>query len=329
MMLTSDQAPIFILGRAHSGNTMMATLLGECRELFSMVGEGNFFEYWPALESYDRNQMIERMAGIFVKKLSPIPDPSERQALVDLVHQERQSRLTALQIYLKVTDHLVQSRSKTRWAQKGTSYIFQIETILKVFPRAQFVFMIRNPLDIAASLKRRNQEGKLYQMVVGWNRGLDLMERYQKAYPQHLIAVRYEDLVEDPESQIKPLFRFLQLDYVPEYLQIPHVNDSRRDNPFDPTQEITGINTSRRFTYGETLTPTQIALVQFFVSKAPMTHYYPEIAIPSRLDLLSQNPALISVLGENLGYTVRKGLKLVAAQPQYALRRVAKRMILR
>ena len=328
-MDTSDQTPIFILGRAHSGNTMMATILGECHDLFSMVGEGNFFEYWPALESYERNQMIELLAGIFVKKLSPLPDPAERQALKELVYQERRSQLTALQIYLKVTEHLVESRSKTRWAQKGTSYIFQVDTILKVFPRAKFVFMIRNPLDIAASLKRRKQEGKLYQMVVGWNKGLNLMERYRSAYPQQLLAVRYEDLVDDPEGQIKQLFSFLQLDYRPEYLQIPHVNDSRRKRPFNATEEITGVNTSRRFTYAETLTPAQIALVQFFMSKSLMTHLYPELTIPSRLDLLRQQPALLSVFRENLSYSVTSVLKQFSAQPQYAVRRVAKRMILR
>jgi SAM-dependent methyltransferase len=95
--------------------------------------------------------------------------------------------------------------------------------LFKVFPKAKYVFLIRNPLAVFASF--------LDHMVFGnWNRlgepGIrkDLLEGYGliregiRYHGDDAIVVRYEELVSEPEETVSELLKKLDLSFEPSML---------------------------------------------------------------------------------------------------------------
>jgi hypothetical protein len=103
---------------------------------------------------------------------------------------------------------------------KRGEYVFWTDEILRIFPQARFIHLIRDGRDVAASLihagrswapgwaPRRTEDAAAMwrDAVLG---GLNLARRL----PVH--EVRYEDLVEEGPSALAGVFEFLDLDPAP------------------------------------------------------------------------------------------------------------------
>jgi hypothetical protein len=111
---------------------------------------------------------------------------------------------------------------------KSPVHAARIRTLLKLFPDARFIYTARDPLDIWASharmLKSHASNQGLHNPIPaddGWLRAymLDMFDRLYEAYDRdralipsgHLAELRYEDLVADPKSALRRLYRTLDL----------------------------------------------------------------------------------------------------------------------
>lgn len=112
---------------------------------------------------------------------------------------------------------------KERFLDKTSRYYLALPELFRIFPKAKFVFLLRNPLAVLASF--------LQYMVFGnWRRlgepGIrnDLMDGYRlirqgiRYFGDDAIVVKYEELVEDPETVIAGLCEKLELEFEPEML---------------------------------------------------------------------------------------------------------------
>ncbi len=108
----------------------------------------------------------------------------------------------------------------TYFLDKTPRYHFIVEDLFRLFPDARFVFLWRNPLAVAASIVETWGRGR-------WSVGRWRMDLYDGV--QHLVegysghrdqahAVRYEDLVTEPERHWPPLFEYLGLPFDPAVL---------------------------------------------------------------------------------------------------------------
>ena len=114
-----------------------------------------------------------------------------------------------------------------------------------MFPEAKFVFPVRNPLDVAASIKRRRSMSSAF-VGTRWARTIRLAERRQREWPDNSMILRYEDIVSRPGEVLRRLFSFLDLRWDERYIDIPHVN--RSETPFNLEGDARGINQTRVFT---------------------------------------------------------------------------------
>jgi hypothetical protein len=110
-----------------------------------------------------------------------------------------------------------QAKSKSRWADKTPQYVFCLESLLMLFgPKAQFVFIVRHPLDVSFSI---------------WDRGWELGERdtgnflkdtcryvlrsgrkqleFWDRHAEDCTVIHYDRLVESPEHQLRQLCKYL------------------------------------------------------------------------------------------------------------------------
>jgi hypothetical protein len=87
------------------------------------------------------------------------------------------------------------------------------------FPGSAFVLIVRDPRDIVTSQLARGFERSVPQIAEHWRDYSNRFWRFALLHPRRTTAVRYEDLVDDPEAQYRRIFGILGLDYGDEVRQ--------------------------------------------------------------------------------------------------------------
>jgi len=82
----------------------------------------------------------------------------------------------------------------------------------KCFPLAKFIFLVRNPFEVAASFKRLETTNnfELKKTLKQWNLTFEYFN-LSKNQKTNSILVRYESLISNPEDTIERVFEFLEL----------------------------------------------------------------------------------------------------------------------
>ncbi|GIF22051.1 sulfotransferase [Paractinoplanes tereljensis] len=106
---------------------------------------------------------------------------------------------------------------KPRWGDKRPSYLRSLPALLRMFPDAQIVNIMRDGRDCVASLKEAPwSSANLCDHIDNWARAADASLRAERRYgPGTYHLVRYEDLVTDPEPHLRRLCAFLDEEYHP------------------------------------------------------------------------------------------------------------------
>jgi len=101
---------------------------------------------------------------------------------------------------------------------KTPRYHLVVEDVIHLFPEGKFIFLWRNPLSIIASITNTWANGtwKLWRHKVDLFRGLDNLVHAYSANKDLACALRYEDMLANPESEWKRVFRYLELPFEPE-----------------------------------------------------------------------------------------------------------------
>lgn len=106
---------------------------------------------------------------------------------------------------------------KPRWGDKRPAYLSNLDILLRLFPDAQIVHIIRDGRDCAASLKEAVwHDGGAYKAASAWTRGIDEGRRAaHRLGPDSYYEIYYERLVDEPERELRLLCGFLDEAYDP------------------------------------------------------------------------------------------------------------------
>jgi len=154
---------------------------------------------------------------------------------------------------------------KPRWGDKRPGYYQYIPALLRLFPDAQIVHLIRDGRDCVASLQRMpwfTQD--LNAAVCTWIEAIDSGRRAARRLPAGTyLEVRYEELAADPGPRLAELCAFLGEDYDPAMTE-PH----KISGTTLPERQIWHAETQRAVqaapsgTWQERLRPAEIALCE-------------------------------------------------------------------
>ena len=95
---------------------------------------------------------------------------------------------------------------------KTPYYINHVSLLLKLFPDALFVHIVRDPRDRALS-EKKTWGKSLYTSAHCWVEGIETMSRSLQKLSDRLVEVRYEDLLVQPEIEISRVVSFLGLSF--------------------------------------------------------------------------------------------------------------------
>lgn len=104
--------------------------------------------------------------------------------------------------------------SGTIWADKSPAYIRHIPLILKHFPSGRVLHIVRDVRDHCVSM--RNAWGKDIRRSA-WRWGKDVLNAHRQctSMPERCLEVRFEELLQDPDTQMRRICLFLDLPFFP------------------------------------------------------------------------------------------------------------------
>ncbi len=110
---------------------------------------------------------------------------------------------------------------KPRWGDKRPAYLHNVDILLRLFPDAQFINIVRDGRDCVASLKEMSWHRKdIYATIAAWARAVDDARRAARRLgPEQWHEVRYEDLVADPHGRLAAMCAYLGEEYDPAMAQ--------------------------------------------------------------------------------------------------------------
>jgi len=211
--------PVFVIGCPRSGTTMLQLMLHSHPRL-AVPPETRF-----VLPAYYRRRVFGdlRVAArrrSLAEWIANDRSTKFRELKIDKVDFVRQAMQgpgtlgsvigTALRMYADRFD-------KPRWGDKRPSYIKHTDILLRLFPDAQFIHLIRDGRDCVASLKEMPwYTADSFHAVANWAEAMDAGARLRRALPEDTYyELRYEDLTDDPETELKKLCVFLDEDFSP------------------------------------------------------------------------------------------------------------------
>ncbi len=194
-MTGSTERPIFVVGCQRSGTTMLRLMLDSHRRI-SCGPETRFLADlervvdtdWPRLSQYGYSQ------------------------------EEWLTRIR--EFFGGLQSDYAQSRGKARWADKTPRYALNIPFLLRVFPDAQIVHVIRDGRDVVVSHRKRFGYWSSVKSTMKWPKYIKAARSAGEGLPaEQYHEVRYEDLVSNPEETMRDLLAFLGEEWDPQVLE--------------------------------------------------------------------------------------------------------------
>jgi hypothetical protein len=127
-------------------------------------------------------------------------------------------------------------RGKSRWGEKSPAHTIRWRAILEGFPDLQVLHLIRDGRDVALSYRAAPFGPKhVYHLAHRWVQYLSTAEKVQAVLGDSaFLQVRYEDIVTEPERELRRICNFLGEEFSPAMLAF-YREDT--DYPTDPRNE--------------------------------------------------------------------------------------------
>ena len=118
---------------------------------------------------------------------------------------------------------------KIRWGDKTPEHTLFLPEILKVFPDAQFIHLVRDGRDVAESLARMFfGPVTIDQKAAFWRRYVFAVRDFKKGLPPgQFLEIRYEELARSPGPVLAAVYRFLEEEVVGPPASLPDTHLKR------------------------------------------------------------------------------------------------------
>jgi hypothetical protein len=240
---------IFIVGNSRSGTTMMRRVLGNHPDIY-MLEELHFFEQlWSTADAQKEitieNAILLASKLLFIQRdgyLAEMQEEKYRQEAAGMI-KNMQGAIYAHLVLKEFLFYETLKHNKTIPCEKTPQDVFYISEILTLFPHCKIINMVRDPRGVMLSQKRKWQRRDMgakfmtkkeqrrlkinyHPITISklWNASVRSALRFKNHIQVH--HINFERLVNYPETEVKRLCKFLEIDFNPLMLNIPQVGSS-------------------------------------------------------------------------------------------------------
>ena len=191
----SDYSPIFIIGLPRSGSTLVETLLTSSDNKIVSCGESHVINM--SLLSEISNKIFKKNFSLDKFKFQ-----IDYQNVSKLVNEKYQNFNVINQ--------------KKMFIDKSLENFFNIELILKIFPKAKFIHTYRNYSDSVISIYQSllfelSWVHKIDDIIVYIDNYIKVIKYFNKKYEKNIINVNLENLTKEKDKISKDIFNFCGL----------------------------------------------------------------------------------------------------------------------
>jgi len=213
--------PIFVFGCPRSGQTLCASILNKHPDMLIFFEKDTFnllYRCWLYRLRAEKDRPREHFSSIIKKSFCDYnsrfdisPKNIEECALKG---EGRWADM--LDCYMRFL-MLRAKPSGMRWGDKSPGNINSISHIKQQYPDAQFIFLYRDPRHVVASLSKKS----FWPATDDYLINADVFKQYMSLYEaqktlidaDNLLEVKYEDLVSEPEINVRNICGFLNVEY--------------------------------------------------------------------------------------------------------------------
>jgi LPS sulfotransferase NodH len=214
-LATTQADPFFLVGSERSGTTLLRLMLAHHRaiacapEFEFLVEEIPDDGGWPALEPYYEWLSTNR---IFVPHALAIDRALDYPALM--------------------RSFVGQYCKRTNKGIHGATCHKHFDRLLRIWPRARFVHIVRDGRDVARSCVGMGWAGNVWHGAERWLEAEALWDALAPRLDQEQrFELRYEDLIRAPEAELARLCTYLGTDYDPGMLDYSRDSSYERPDP--------------------------------------------------------------------------------------------------
>jgi hypothetical protein len=125
---------------------------------------------------------------------------------------------------------------KVRWADKTPAYALILDFIDDLYPDCQVIHVIRDPLDVIDSWRRRVGNLQARQVVRSWPEHIRAARAFRDTHSaDRYTEIRYEDLVAQPKEVMSPVVTWLG---EPWHEGVLHLPPRKRARPLEPDERM-------------------------------------------------------------------------------------------
>jgi hypothetical protein len=288
---------IFIVGNSRSGTTMLGRVFGlhpqvhtfdeihffENLVRFSDVHERSEWSHDRLIELAERLLTTEREYRHLFAKVNQGKYRDDAETIITLA-----SAKDPVSVYKSFLSFETSRQGKSIPCEQTPRYLFYAQEILSIFPEAVVINLVRDPRDVLLSQKnkwrRRYIDSKRTPLIESirswanyhpytitrlWVSSVRMAEKC--ASSRRFMTLRYEDLLDKPESSIQELCRFVGIAYSPAMLRVSQIGSSTdKDKP-----DVTGIDVNRAGSWLKGgLSDVELAVCQDVAGKSMANHGY-------------------------------------------------------
>jgi len=277
-----DVAPIFIVGAPRSGTTLCERILDAHPDI-AIADEIIFFDIiLKARSVIPELDTAKRIRHFF--QILPRMDHVRYWHGIDAVLGEVRKRLEAdenasyQRFFLFLMQAYAESRHATRCGDKTPWNVRHLETIVRWFPNARIIHMVRDPRASIASKRQLPRTSKdVITSTIKWIVDVDaaaVFARSQAAAPERFLEIRYEDLVRDPEPVVRRLCQMVGVPFTAGMLDFHRSSEVMfkqqpwKDGVFRP------LSSGSIDRWRSQLRPAQVLLIELLAARAMRRYGY-------------------------------------------------------
>lgn len=218
-----DERPVFVVGAPRSGTTLLQAILDTSPNI-GVADELVFFDTilkaQQQLPDLGAPGAIERLQDL-MPRMDHVRYWSDPEGVV--VELGRRLHADKAPSWPRVFLHLMRAwadrKGAARCGDKTPWNIRHMETILRWFPGAQIIHIVRDPrAQIASRRKLPRTSRDVLSNAIKWKLDIDCA-RQLRATPSQFLEVRYEDLVTAPKATVQRVCDFLGEPFEPRMIE--------------------------------------------------------------------------------------------------------------
>jgi sulfotransferase family protein len=239
-----DIPPVFIVGCARSGTTLLRLMLS-AHPRISISSEGAYiYHLRPKLASYGDLSDPKRLEALY-RDILPFLEaekflsPPAFEQFLDWARQFGTEPRSIMTFYGTWEARVTGKEALAWWGDNAPYHVYHIPYFKRLFPCSKFILMIRDPRDVYASLQAAWPGETAESLAMLWERCLlDGLLAASCLGDSTVKQVRYEDLVTHPRAQLEEICEFLDVEYTDAMLRFHEIEAARNLSSLDHHRNV-------------------------------------------------------------------------------------------